>query len=89
MSISRIGNPNYVNLYNTNKVTQIDKDLEAKSADTIEISSLGKSLKEYSFDSNMDNSQKIDLLKSKIENGMYSVDPSLTAKSLLKAMKEN
>ena len=54
MSISRIINGAYVNAYNTNKVMPIDKARAANTTDRIEISSLGKSLKDYSLNGEID-----------------------------------
>ncbi len=88
MSISRIGNQSYINSYTSGKVTQIDKVRNAKSTDRIEISSLGKSLQEYSLNGEIDNSKKVAELRAKVDSGTYNIDARLTAKSLLCAMKE-
>lgn len=60
---------------------------KAKTFDTIEISSLGKSLKDYSSDNNIDNAKKVAEIKNKVDSGTYSIDARLTARSILKAMK--
>lgn len=88
MSISRIGNQSYINSYTSGKVTQIDKARNTKSTDRIEISSLGKSLQEYSLNGEIDNSKKVAELRAKVDSGTYNIDARLTAKSLLYAMKE-
>lgn len=88
MSISRISNQSYINSYASGKVTQMDKVRNTKSTDRIEISSLGKSLQEYSLNGEIDNSKKIAELRTKIDSGTYNIDARFTAKSLLYAMKE-
>lgn len=89
MSISRISNIGYINSYNTSKVTQIDRVKNAKATDSIEISSIGRSLQSYSLNGGIDNAQKVAELKAKVESGTYNIDAKLTAKSMLYAMKEN
>lgn len=88
MSIDRINRPMYINAYNSNynkpaeKVNKIKEDV-----DRIEISQLGKSLMDYSLDKNIDNTKKIEEIKSEIDNGTYTVDAKLTAQSILDAIK--
>lgn len=89
MSIERINRQSYINAYNSNSKKTVDKVSKPKEVDRIEISSLGKSLKDYSLDTNVDNTKKIAEIKSKIDNGTYNVDARLTARSILNAMKEN
>lgn len=91
MSIDRINRQSYINAYNSNIKSNknVDKISKTQEVDRIEISSLGKSLTDYSIDNTRDNSKKIEDIKSKIESGTYNVDARLTAKSLLNAMKEN
>lgn len=88
MSISRIINQAYVNSYNTNKVMQIDKARAVKSTDRIEISSLGKSLKDYSLNGEIDNAKKVAELKMKVQSGTYNVNAKLTAESMINSIKE-
>lgn len=89
MSIERINRQSYINAYNSNSKKTVDKVSKPTEVDRIEISSLGKSLKDYSLDANVDNTKKISEIKSKIDNGTYNVDARLTARSILNAMKEN
>lgn len=89
MSISRIINKAYVNSYKTNKVMPMDKVRAAKSTDRIEISSLGKSLKDYSINGEIDNAKKVAELKMQVQAGTYNVDARLTARSMLNSMREN
>ncbi|AGX44934.1 flagellar biosynthesis anti-sigma factor FlgM [Clostridium saccharobutylicum] len=89
MSIERINRQSYINAYNSNSKKTVDKVSKSKEVDRIEISSLGKSIKDYCLDTNVDNTKKIADIKSKIDNGTYNVDARLTARSILNAMKEN
>ena len=89
MSIDRINRSTYINAYNSNCNKPVDKVNKAKEVDRIEISELGKSLKDYSLSSEIGNAKKVAEIKNKVDSGTYSVDARLTAKSLLNAMKEN
>jgi len=89
MSIERINRQPYINAYNSNSSKTVEKVNKAKETDRIEISELGKSLNEYSLTSDIGNVKKVADIKAKLENGTYSVDARLTAKSLLNAMKES
>lgn len=89
MSIERINRQPYINAYNSNSSKAVEKVNKSKETDRIEISELGKSLKDYSLNSDIGNMKKITEIKSRIESGTYNVDARLTAQSLLNAMKEN
>jgi negative regulator of flagellin synthesis FlgM len=89
MSIDRINNQTYINMYNSNSNKVTAKTSEVKVSDTIEISSLGKSLNEYSLNSGIDNAKRVAEIKNQVESGTYNVDARLTAKSMLSAMKED
>lgn len=87
MSIDRINRTTYINAYNSNSNKPVDKINKTKDVDRIEISDLGKSLKDYSLSSEISGLKKVVDIKSKVESGTYNVDARLTAKSLLNAMK--
>ena len=89
MSIEGINRSTYINAYksNSNKIT--DKMNKSKDVDRIEISELGKSIKDYSLSSDIGNAKKVADIKNKVDSGTYNVDARLTAKSLLNAMKES
>lgn len=53
MSIDRISRSTYINAYNSNSSKSIEKTKKTNDVDRIEISELGKSLKGYSLDSNI------------------------------------
>lgn len=87
MSINRINRQSFINAYNSNSNKCVKNVTKAKTFDTIEISSLGKSLKDYSSENNIDNARKVAEIKSKVESGTYSIDARMTARSMLDAMK--
>ena len=89
MSINGINNPIYINKYNSNSNKVTTKTTEIKQSDRIEISSIGKSLNEYSLNVGIDNTKKVADIKSSVESGTYNVDAKLTAQSLLNVMKED
>lgn len=89
MSINRINRQSFINAYNSNSNKCVKNVTKAKTFDTIEISSLGKSLKDYSLDNNIDNAKKIAEIKNKVDSGTYSIDARITARSILNAMKES
>ena len=89
MSINSINKPTYINAYNSNCNKPIDKVSKLKEVDRIEISELGKSLKDYSLNNEIGNTKKIAEIKNKVDSGTYNVDARLTAQSLLNAMKES
>ena len=87
MSIDRINRQSFITAYNTNLNRSIQKVNKINNIDTIEISSLGKSLKDYSMISDINNAKKVAEIKSKVEAGTYNVDARLTARSILNHMK--
>ena len=89
MSINRINNQPYINAYKLNSNKPVDKVNKTKDVDRIEISELGKSMKDYSLSSAIGNAQKVADIKNKIDSGTYNVDARLTAQSLLNAMKRS
>lgn len=89
MSIDRINRQQYINAYNSNSGKTIEKVNKSKEIDRIEISELGKSLKDYSLNSDISNIKKVADIKARLESGTYNVDARLTAKSLLNSMKES
>ncbi|NFI51982.1 flagellar biosynthesis anti-sigma factor FlgM [Clostridium botulinum] len=90
MSINRINAHSAVNIYNSNKnINKVEKANKVETRDRIEISALGKSIKDYSLESSIDNTKKVAGIKEKIQNGTYKIDSKLTAKSILEAIKEN
>ncbi|MCQ2022265.1 flagellar biosynthesis anti-sigma factor FlgM [Clostridium butyricum] len=87
MSIDRINRQSFINAYNSNSNKCVKNVAKSNTFDTIEISSLGKSLKNYFSENNIDNARKVAEIKSKVESGTYSIDARMTARSMLDAMK--
>ena len=89
MSINGINNKIYINAYNSSSNKLIDKVEKIESRDRIEISTVGKTLKNYSLNTDINNLNKIAELRNSIQSGTYNIDAKLSAQSILYAMKEN
>lgn len=88
MKINGINSQNLVNIYGTKKEKGVTKSERINSKDTIEISSLGKTLNSYLLEgAKIDNSSKIEEIKAKIENGTYNIDAKLTSQSIIDVIK--
>lgn len=87
MSIDRINRSSFINMYNSNSNKTVKQFNKTKEFDSIEISSLARSLQGYSYDMNIDSTKKIAELRTKIQNQTYNVDAKLTAQSIVKAIK--
>jgi negative regulator of flagellin synthesis FlgM len=88
MKISGVGINKVANLYcNNKKVAETKRDKTNK--DTIEISSLGKSLSSLSVEENtVNSSEKVEKIRKELSQGTYKVDVKLVAKKMIDAMKE-
>lgn len=87
MSIDKINRQSFITAYNSNSGKTVKSISQSRTCDTIEISSLGRSLKDYSMDNNINSLRKVAEIKSKVESGTYNVDARLTAMSILNSMK--
>ena len=85
-----------INGINMNKITKLysdNKKIENKvipktKQDSLEISTLGKSLSEMNNDESFINSkEKIEALKNQVSNGTYKADSTLIAKNILDVIK--
>ncbi|AKA70324.1 MULTISPECIES: flagellar biosynthesis anti-sigma factor FlgM [Clostridium] len=81
-------NPNKViNLYSEHKKS-IEKKDQVQKNDTVQISSIGKSLSSYSLDDKFINSkEKIARLTNEVKNGTYNIDSKLVAAKIMEEMK--
>ena len=87
MKINGASLNNVVNLYSNNKKVS-DKNSVKTSKDSIQISSLGKSLSTLAIDEKSENSaEKIESLRTQISKGTYKADSSLTAKKMIDIIK--
>lgn len=88
MKINNVGVNKVINLYNVNK-KNVDKSTAVEKKDTVEISSLGKSLSSLSLDGNFENSaKKIEALRNEVSQGTYKPDSRLVAQKMLDIIKE-
>lgn len=87
MKINGVSPNKIINLYNTNKKLDI-KDTNKVQRDSIEISSLGKSLSYMSLDENYEISEKrLEEIRDEISKGTYNVDSKLVAQRMINFMK--
>ncbi|MFL0269678.1 flagellar biosynthesis anti-sigma factor FlgM [Candidatus Clostridium radicumherbarum] len=76
-----------VNLYSNSKKNN-EKNAVKSSSDTIQISSLGKSLSTLGVDGSRENSpEKIESLRNQISQGTYKADSRLTAQKMIDVIK--
>ncbi|HCW03413.1 MAG TPA: flagellar biosynthesis anti-sigma factor FlgM, partial [Clostridium sp.] len=76
-----------INLYKTNKKIEV-KETRKDQGDSIEISSLGKSLSHMNLDENFQVSEKqIEQIRNEISNGTYNIDSKLVAEKMISFMK--
>ena len=84
MKVEGISSQSIISSYQNNNNRTINKVQRSKSTDSIEISDIGKSLKNYSLDvSDVNRSATIEEIRNKISNGTYNIDAKLTAQSIL------
>lgn len=76
-----------MNVYSNNKKVS-EKDVVKNSKDTIQISSVGKSLSAFAIDGSNENSpEKIEDIRTQISQGTYKANSSLTAKKMIDIIK--
>lgn len=87
MKIIGVGVNKVVSLYNNNKKIE-EKSTEKAKKDTIEISSIGKSLSSLKIEEGFENSpEKIEKLRKEVSQGTYKADSKLVAKKILDNIK--
>lgn len=88
MKINGISPSKIINSYSEHKKT-IEKKDQVQKNDTVQISSLGKSLSTYSLDDKFVNSkEKIERITNEISKGTYNVDSKLVAAKMVKEMQK-
>ncbi|QBD87562.1 flagellar biosynthesis anti-sigma factor FlgM [Clostridium tetani] len=89
MKIGGIGSNSAINSYDRNKNTLDNRKVNNdKKKDSIEISSLGKSLSKYSIeDDKIDREKRIETIREEISKGTYNIHSKYIAKGLIDAMK--
>ncbi|MGM9974015.1 MAG: flagellar biosynthesis anti-sigma factor FlgM [Clostridiaceae bacterium] len=87
MNIKGIGSNNIISLYSNVQKKQENVASEVKQ-DTIELSSLGRSLSSIDMqDINVNNDIRVARIKEEISKGTYNIDSKLTAQGILDAIK--
>ena len=86
MKIDGIKN-NVISFYKSN-TSKIESKTTVSKKDTIELSSVGKSLSSLSLDGKLVNSQeKVEAIRNAVMQGTYKMDSTLTAKKIIDIMK--
>ncbi len=86
MKIDGIKN-NVISFYKSN-TSKIESKTTVSKKDTIELSSVGKSLSSLSLDGKLGNSQeKVEAIRNAVMQGTYKMDSTLTAKKIIDIMK--
>ncbi|WP_426349119.1 flagellar biosynthesis anti-sigma factor FlgM [Alloiococcus sp. CFN-8] len=87
MNIKGIGSNNIISLYSNVQKKQENVASEVKQ-DTIELSSIGRSLSSIDMqDFNVNNDIRVARIKEEISKGTYNIDAKLTAQGILDAIK--
>lgn len=87
MNVNGIGPSKVINLYNNNKKVEA-KEIKEVKKDSIEISSVGKSLSSYIADEKVGNSpEKIEAVKRAISQGTYKPSSEEIAKRIAATIK--
>ncbi|MDK2585810.1 flagellar biosynthesis anti-sigma factor FlgM [Romboutsia sedimentorum] len=85
MNITSVNFRGIENMYKNNKVQA--KPVNNKIVDSVEISELGKQLNKLNTNKEDVNIDKINEIKTKIENGTYKVDSKDLAKKIIESMR--
>lgn len=87
MKINGINMNKVTKLYSENKKVE-NKSLPKTKQDSLEISTLGKSLSEMHNDESFINSkEKIEAIKNQVSKGIYKADSTLIAKNIMDVIK--
>lgn len=88
MKVNGINNSNVINLYSKiNKSNSIERTRKVQD-DSIQISSVGRSLSAYSIENEFQASPKrLEELREKINNGTYNIDSKEIAKKMMGLMR--
>ncbi|WP_368490684.1 flagellar biosynthesis anti-sigma factor FlgM [Clostridium sp. BJN0013] len=88
MKVNGISLNKILNIYEKSKREYGTTKIEGQK-DSIEISSLGKSLSSYiQGDETINSKEKVEDIKKAVENGTYNVDRKLVAAKIIETMKE-
>lgn len=88
MNINSIGPNKVISIYSANKKETV-KETQKTTSDSIEISSLGKSLSNASISNEFELSpERLEKLKNEVQSGTYRPDAKLVAQKMLDSIKE-
>lgn len=88
MKINSVGVNKVVNLYNSNKKIE-EKSSVKNNKDSIQISTVGKSLSSYSIEENFQSSpEKIEALRKEVSQRTYKADANSTARKMMDIIKK-
>lgn len=88
MKINGINNNNVINIYSRLNKNNSVKRIKKVQDDSIQISSVGKSLSAYSIEEKFQASPKrLEEIRQKINNGTYNIDSKEIAKKMMELMK--
>ena len=89
MKINGISQTKAIGLYNDYK-KHVEKKEVKQQGDSIQISSLGKSLSTYSTEDILENrAEKVQSIANEVANGTYSRDSKLVAEKMLDNIKNS
>ena len=88
MTINGVGSSKVIDLYSKVNKTVNNQTKVNKTSDSLQISNLGKSLSAYSLDDNFNvSNDKLNEIRSQIQNGTYNVSSKLVAQKLYDSIK--
>ena len=87
MKINNVSMNKVVNLYGDKK-RELSKNVKSEKKDSLEISTLGKSLSRISSgDPLIDSNVKVEALRNEVAKGTYNNNSTLTAKKIIDIIK--
>lgn len=88
MAINGVTNSKIIDFYNKTNKNLSEKIQTEQAKDSVEISTLGKSLSAYSLDNNCGVSKtELEEIKNKVQNGTYNVNAKLVAQKIYDTFK--
>lgn len=88
MAINGVTNSKIIDFYNKTNKNLPEKTQTEQAKDSVEISTLGKSLSAYSLDNSCGVSKtELEEIKSKVQSGTYNVNAKLVAQKIYDTFK--
>lgn len=87
MKVTGTNTNNIISIYTNNK--NVEKKVTEKAKDSVEISSVGKSLSAFAGEDGMgvNSSEKVERIRNEISNGTYKSNSKLTSQKMIDIMK--